>query len=94
MPPPLFALIICEIGSQFMPRLAWKVIVKCMDPGKVGITSRSHHAQPLIEMGPHEIFYCQGWSRILFFPISTSQSVPHPAILVFLAQKREKPLFW
>jgi hypothetical protein len=50
-----FALVILEIGSCFMPRLAWTVILIFMLPHVAGMTGMQNHTQPLIEMGWREL---------------------------------------
>jgi hypothetical protein len=50
MPPALFALVISEIGSHFVPRSDCTVILLFMIPGVAGMTGACHHIQPLVEM--------------------------------------------
>jgi hypothetical protein len=45
-----------EIGSHFLPRLAWSKIFSFMFPTIAGITGTHHHAQVLVEMGSFELF--------------------------------------
>jgi hypothetical protein len=73
----LFALVISEIGSLFMPRLAWTAVFLFVLSWVAEVTDASHHAQPLIEMG--------SWLA----PISVSQlakitNLSNHAQLIFL----------
>jgi hypothetical protein len=64
MPPALFALVIFEIGSHFLPRLAWTMILLCMLITTVGMIGAHHHAHPAFFCwdGVSQTF-CLGWPQ-------------------------------
>jgi hypothetical protein len=49
-------LVIFEIGSYFMPGLAWTVILLFVLPHIAGMTGMHHCTEPLFEVGSHELF--------------------------------------
>jgi hypothetical protein len=56
-PPALLALVIFEIGSHFMPGLAWTVILPFMLPCRAKMTGGCHHIPLLlVEMGSQKFF--------------------------------------
>jgi hypothetical protein len=56
MLPALFALVIFEIGSHFMPGPAWTVIFLFVLPCIARMMSKHHHAQLLVQMASHNFF--------------------------------------
>lgn len=50
-----FALVVVEIRSYVMPRMAWTTILQFVLPIVVGMTGIQHCAQPFVEMGSHEL---------------------------------------
>jgi hypothetical protein len=70
---PLFALVILEIGSSFLFRLAWSYHRVKLLTSIVGMTGEHHHTQLFsVKMGSFKLF-CLGWPETSFFPISASQ---------------------
>jgi hypothetical protein len=45
-----------EIGSQFLPRLAWTEVLLFVLPAVPGVAVELHSAQQLVEMGSSELF--------------------------------------
>jgi hypothetical protein len=61
--PALFVFVILEIGSHFMPRLTWFMILPFVLPCIARITGVCHHAQSLVEMGSCELFAQAGFQQ-------------------------------
>jgi hypothetical protein len=56
-PKPSFALVIFEIGSLFLPELAWTIRLLFRLPHIAGMISVHHHTQfLLVKMGSREVF--------------------------------------
>jgi hypothetical protein len=49
-------LVIFEIGSHFIPGLAWTVIHLLVLPYVAWMIGAFHHAEPFLEMGSHKLF--------------------------------------
>jgi hypothetical protein len=56
MPPALFALVIFELESSFMPRLTWTVTLLFVLPCASGLTGVHYGTQSLLEMRSCEFF--------------------------------------
>jgi hypothetical protein len=48
--PALFVWVVFEIGSHFVPRLSWTVILLFVLPHIAGMTGTCQRAQPLVKM--------------------------------------------
>jgi hypothetical protein len=72
MSPAHFALANLEIGSCFLPRLAWTTILLFYSYAITGMTGMRQHTWLFsIEIGSHELF-CLGWPGTMILLISAS----------------------
>jgi hypothetical protein len=74
MPPGLFAPVILEIGSRFLPGPAWTMDLLFYTSHCTGITGVQHHTRLLVEVGSCELFSWAGLGTVIVL-MSASQVV-------------------
>jgi hypothetical protein len=89
-PSPLLLLVNFQIGSYFVPQLAWTKSLNLGFCSYPGMTATYHHTQAWLKWSLTN-FFAWGWSQTSILPISSSQvamitdctTAPDPLLLLY-----------